>query len=110
MSEIKNFKLINGIGNKNGWMFLLDENNDVVKGFRNGTLANVKKYLASKYADVILGGFGKWGTERCRFISVITYELVKSRANREYTEADRMLAAAQSASTQLKAWRWEGLK
>ena len=108
-TETKNFKVIKGIGNKSDWMFLLDENNDVIHGFKSGTMEKVREYLDKKYALVVFGGFGKWGTERCRFVMVVTYERVVKR-ERVYTESDRMLANAQSARTQLKAWDWKGLK
>lgn len=107
---MKTLSIIKGQGTKASWMFLCEgDYGDVIKSFKSGKLEDVKTYLSKKYLNFVLGEIKGKGDFRHRMVYVT--ELVRvQKINRNETEAERMIANAQSANTQLKAWRWEGLK
>jgi len=107
---MKTMSIIKGQGNKSHWMFLCDgDYGDIVKSFSKGGLEAIKAYLSRNYQSFILGEIKGKGDLRHRMVYVQEFVKVR-RVERKETEAERMLANAQSAHTQLKAWAWEGLK
>lgn len=107
---MKTLSIIKGQGKKSSWMFLCEgDYGDVIKSFKSGKLEDVKTYLSKRYLNFILGEIKGHGVLRHRMVYVTELTRVQ-KIERKETESERMLANAQSAHTQLKAWAWEGLK
>ena len=102
MTEIK-LRIMKGIGNKAGWFFLQDENYNVIRGFRTGGMAAIRTHLERKYQTVTFGGYEDLGDARNRIVYVTPLPQVKTRADRQPTEMERVIAAGSQGRTAIAA-------
>ena len=100
-------RIMKGIGNKDGWLFLADENYNIIRGFRTGGITAVRTHLEKKYQTVTFGGFEGLGDARSRVVYVTPFPQVKQRA--QVSDDERALirgrANAEMARTQLRNWK-----
>ena len=102
-------RIMKGIGNKANWLFLADENYNIIRGFRTGGITAVRAHLERKYQTVTFGGFEGLGDARSRVVYVTPFAQVPDRAQVEKSADERALirgrANAEMARTQLRNWK-----
>ncbi len=102
------FWIMKGSGNKANWLFLTDEQFNVIKGFRGGMKA-VLKHLNRQYQGVALGAIVGQGHARRREVVCIREMQCIPPKPRQATEMERVIANGQTGSTATAAFDKQSL-